>query len=73
MSATTLDPAAQNSIVTENVNARLVGLRSSLSVVALIIVLALYFARMLPDAAIDADNPEPMEPADRSHEPPTVI
>ena len=73
-----LDPAAQNAIVTENANARLVGLRSSLSMVALIIVLALYFARMLPDAAIDAEDPDAedpdaIEPADRSNEPPTVV
>jgi hypothetical protein len=73
LSAPSLDAAARNAIVAENANARLVGLRTSLSVVPLIIVPALFFPRMLPDAAITADNPDPTNPGDSSHAPPTVV
>jgi Na+/melibiose symporter-like transporter len=73
LSTTALDQAAQNAIVAENANARLVGLRSSLSVVSLIIVLALFSSRMLPGTAIAADDPEPTEPSDRSDAPPAAV
>jgi MFS family permease len=56
LSTTTLDPAAQDAVVAENADARLVGLRTALSAVALIIVLALFFARMLPRTPIVADE-----------------
>jgi EmrB/QacA subfamily drug resistance transporter len=63
LSSTSLTPATQEAVVAENADARLVGLRTALSVVALIIVLALFFARMLPGTAIVADEPgEPPSP-----------
>ncbi|HEY4927869.1 MAG TPA: MFS transporter [Acidimicrobiales bacterium] len=63
LSTTSLTPATQEAVVAENADARLVGLRTALSVVALIIVLALFFARMLPGTAIVADEPgEPPSP-----------
>ncbi len=49
LATTSLPPATQDAIVAENASARLVGLRAALSVVALVIVVALFFARMLPD------------------------
>ncbi len=59
LATTSLTPATQDAIVAENASARLVGLRTALSVVALIIVLALFLARMLPDTPIVADEPDP--------------
>jgi len=63
LSTTSLSPATQDAIVAENASARLVGLRTALSVVALIIVLALFLARMLPDTPIVADEPDALEAA----------
>jgi MFS family permease len=57
LATTDLSPTTQDAIVAENASARLVGLRTALSV-ALIIVLALFFARMLPEMPIVADEPE---------------
>jgi MFS family permease len=57
LATTDLSPT-QDAIVAENASARLVGLRTALSAVALIIVLALFFARMLPEMPIVADEPE---------------
>jgi MFS family permease len=67
LSATTLDAAAQNAIVVENANARLVGLRTALAVVALIIVAALFSTRMLPGTAIASDDPDQTDPVDGTH------
>ena len=61
LSTTSLSPATQDAIVAENASARLVGLRTALSVVSLIIVLALFLARMLPDTPIVADEPDALE------------
>ena len=52
LATTTLSPQAQQAIVDENANARLVGLRVALSVVALVIVVAMFFARMLPTQSL---------------------
>jgi MFS family permease len=52
LATTTLSPEAQQAIVDENANARLVGLRVALSVVALVIVVAVAFARLLPTESL---------------------
>ena len=52
LATTSLSPEAQQAIVDENANARLVGLRVALSVVALVIVVAMFFARMLPTESL---------------------
>ena len=51
-----LPAGTQDAIVSENASARLVALRVALSVVALVIVVALFFARMLPDRSLSADT-----------------
>jgi len=55
LATTSLAPPAQDAIVAENASARLVGLRSALSVVALVIAIALFLARMLPVTPVGAD------------------
>jgi len=52
LATTTLAPETQQAIVDENAAARLVGLRVALSVVALVIVVAFGFARMLPTESL---------------------
>jgi predicted MFS family arabinose efflux permease len=52
LATTSLSPEAQQAIVDENANARLVGLRVALSVVALVIVVAMFFVRMLPTESL---------------------
>ena len=52
LAASTLSPASQDAIVTENDTARLVGLRTALSVVALVIVVALFLGRLLPTSPV---------------------
>ncbi len=52
LATTTLTPEAQQAVVDENANARLVGLRVALSVVALVIAVAMFFARMLPTESL---------------------
>ncbi len=52
LSTTTLSPEAQQAIVDENASARLVGLRAALSVVALVIVAAIFFARLIPTESL---------------------
>jgi MFS family permease len=58
LATTSLPPPAQDAIVAENASARLVGLRTALSVVALVIVIALFLARMLPATPVGADPPD---------------
>jgi hypothetical protein len=58
LATTSLPPAAQDAIVAENASARLVGLRTALSVVALVIVVALFLARMLPITPVGAELPD---------------
>jgi len=72
LATTSLDAAARDAIVTENANARLAGLRTALSVVALIIVVALFLARLLPDTAITAGEPDTTDPTERATSPPTA-
>ena len=48
LASTDLTPAAQDAIVAENASARLIGLRSALWLVALLIVVGLFFTGMLP-------------------------
>jgi len=57
LATTTLSPEAQQAVVDENANARLVGLRVALSVVALFIVVATFFARMLPVESLSGGTP----------------
>jgi MFS family permease len=57
LATTSLSPEAQQAIVDENANARLVGLRVALSVVALVIVVAMFFARMLPVRSLSGGAP----------------
>ena len=52
LATTSLSPEAQAAIVDENAAARLVGLRVALSVVALVIVVAIGFARLLPTESL---------------------
>jgi MFS family permease len=47
-----LSPEAQDAVVAENASARLVGLRTALAVVALITVVAIGFARLLPNESL---------------------
>lgn len=66
LATTSLSPAAQEAIVTENAAARLVGLRTALSVVALIAALSLCFTGMLPDQPLArAAGPPGAAPARR--------
>ncbi len=51
---TDIPPPAQDAIVAENANARLIGLRSALWLVALLIVVGLFFTGMLPTRAVGA-------------------
>ncbi len=57
LATTTLTPETQQAIVDENATARLVGLRVALSVVALVIVVAIGFARLLPTQSLAGDAP----------------
>lgn len=57
LAATTLTSGAQQAIVDENATARLVGLRAALAVVALVIVVARFFARMLPVESLSGGGP----------------
>ena len=41
--------ATVDAIVEENENARLVGLRTALAVLAIVVLIALFFSRRLPD------------------------
>jgi EmrB/QacA subfamily drug resistance transporter len=54
LESTNLSSATQDAIVTENANARLIGLRSALWLVALLIVVGLFFTGMLPRRALAA-------------------
>lgn len=63
LATTTLSPATQDAIVAENGAARLVGLRTALSVVALVIVVALFLGRMLPTTPGGADASDGAEGA----------
>ena len=65
LATTSLPPETQDAIVAENAAARLEGLRTALSVVALVIVLALFLGRMLPEEAVGA--PRPKNPLVRSN------
>jgi EmrB/QacA subfamily drug resistance transporter len=57
---TDLPPATQDAVVAENASARLLGLRSALWLVALLIVVGLFFTGMLPRRALAAaDEPPP--------------
>ena len=47
-----LSPEAQDAVVAENASARLVGLRTALAVVALVTVVAIGFARLLPTESL---------------------
>jgi Na+/melibiose symporter-like transporter len=47
-----LSPEAQDAVVAENASARLVGLRTALAVVALVTVVAIGFARLLPNESL---------------------
>jgi len=70
LATTSLDPAAQDAIVAENASARLVGLRTALSVVALVIVVALFLARMLPVMPVGAAVPDDaVDQGERPEEP----
>ncbi len=55
---TDLSPPAQQAVVDENASARLIGLRSALWMVALLIVIGLFFTGMLPRRALAA-GPDP--------------
>jgi len=66
LATTTLTPEAQQAIVDENAAARLVGLRVALSVVALVIVVAFAFARMLPTESLSG-APGRVGPRRRRH------
>ncbi len=64
LATTSLPPETQDAIVAENSAARLEGLRTALSVVALVIVLALFLGRMLPEEAVgraEAEEPPGQE------------
>ena len=50
-----------DAVVAENASARLVALRTALSVVALVIVVALLFTRMVPDQSLVGDGPPPRD------------
>lgn len=54
LATTDLPAATREAIVAENAAARLVALRVALSVVALVIVVALFFGRMVPDRSLSA-------------------
>jgi EmrB/QacA subfamily drug resistance transporter len=54
LESTELPPATQDAIVAENASARLIGLRSALWLVALLIVVGLFFTGMLPRRALVA-------------------
>jgi hypothetical protein len=56
---TDLPPATQEAVVAENASARLLGLRSALWLVALLIVVGLFFTGMLPRRALAAADGAP--------------
>ncbi|MGA2835352.1 MAG: MFS transporter [Acidimicrobiales bacterium] len=56
LATTSLSAAAQDAIVAENASARLVALRTALSVVALVTVVALFFARAIPSTSLSGDD-----------------
>ena len=66
LAKTSLPPETQSAIVDENAAARLVGLRTALAVVALLTVVAIFFARMLPNVSLIGDK-QPTEPRRRRH------
>jgi EmrB/QacA subfamily drug resistance transporter len=55
LETTGLPKATQDAIVTENASSRLIGLRSALWLVALLIVVGLFFTGMLPRRALSAE------------------
>ncbi len=59
LATTDLAPATQDAIVAENASARLIGLRSALWLVALLIVVGLFFTGMLPRRALVAASGTP--------------
>ena len=59
LEGTALPAAAQDAIVAENASARLVALRTALAVVAVVTVVALGFARMIPTESLSPDSPTP--------------
>jgi hypothetical protein len=52
-----VSPQAADAIVEENETARLVGLRSALAVLAIVVLVALFFARRLPDVQPGLTDP----------------
>ena len=58
LETTDLPTATQDAIVAENASARLIGLRSALWLVALLIVVGLFFTGMLPKRALSAGSGE---------------
>jgi Na+/melibiose symporter-like transporter len=58
LQTTDLPPTTQDAIVAENASARLIGLRSALWLVALLIVVGLFFTGMLPRRALEAASGE---------------
>ena len=71
LATTTLSPEAQQAVIDENANARLVGLRVALSVVALVIVVATFFARMLPVESLSGGTAPAGRRRRRRHRDPT--
>jgi EmrB/QacA subfamily drug resistance transporter len=60
LQATDLTPTAREAVVAENASARLIGLRSALWMVALLIVIGLFFTGMLPRRALATDPDPPL-------------
>jgi hypothetical protein len=59
-------PETANAIVEENENARLVGLRAALSVLAIVVLIALVFSRRLPNVQPGSADREDQSAAQRS-------
>ena len=59
LATTELSPEAQDAVVAENASARLVGLRTALAVVALITIVAIGFARLLPTESLSPGGAAP--------------
>ena len=57
-----VDPAVVDEIVEENSDARLVGLRLALTVIALFALVALFFTGSIPTGGRDDDEPDPSQP-----------
>jgi len=62
LATTSLSPAAQEAVVAENTAARLTGLRAALALVAVVAVLALFLARLLPTEPVAATARRDDEP-----------